>query len=72
MASILEVYEKESGQKLNREKTSLFFSKNTKEDIQNFVKDTFGAQIVKQHKKYLGLPPMVRRGKKKAFNRIKD
>ena len=72
VASVLEVHEKELRQKLNREKTLLFFSKNTKEDIQNFVNDTFGAQIVKQHEKYLGLPPMVGRGKKKAFNRIKD
>ena len=30
VAKVLEVYEEESGQKLNREKTSLFFSKNTK------------------------------------------
>ena len=60
------------GQKLNREKTSLFSSKNRKKDIQKFVKDTFGAQIVKQHEKYLGLPLVVGRGKKKAFNRIKD
>ena len=29
LLKILEVYEKDSGQKLNREKTSLFFSKNT-------------------------------------------
>ncbi|KAL0003907.1 hypothetical protein SO802_011468 [Lithocarpus litseifolius] len=72
VTSVLEVYEKESGQKLNREKTSLFFSKNINEDIQNFVKNTFEAQIVKQHEKYLGLPPMVGRGKKKAFSCIKD
>ena len=38
----------------------------------NLVKDTFGAQIVKQHEKYLGLPPVLGKGKKKAFNRIKD
>ena len=72
VTSMLEVYEKELGQKPNREKISLFFSKNTKEDIQNYVKDTFGAQIVQQHEKYLGLPPMVGRCKKKAFNCIKD
>ena len=33
VTKILEVYERESGQKLNREKTSLFFSKNTSEEI---------------------------------------
>ena len=36
------------------------------------VKELFGAQIIRQHEKYLGLPPMVGRGKKKTFNRIKD
>ena len=72
VTSMLDVYEKESGQKLNREKTSLFSSKNTKEDIHKFMKDNFGAQIVKQHEKYLGLPLVVGRGKKKAFNHIKD
>ncbi|KAL0016440.1 hypothetical protein SO802_003509 [Lithocarpus litseifolius] len=72
VALVLDTYEKESGQKLNKDKTSLFFSKNTSGEIQNFVKETFGAQIVQQHERYLGLPPMVGRGKKKAFNRIKD
>ena len=72
VAKVLEVYEEESGQKLNREKTSLFFSKNTKEEIKEFVKGTFGAQIIQHHEKYLGLPPLVGRAKKKAFNCIKD
>ena len=72
VALVLHTYEKESGQKLNRDKTSLFFSKNTSGEIQSFVKETFEAQIVQQHKRYLGLPPMVGKGKKKAFNRIKD
>ena len=72
VAKVLEVYEEESGQKLNREKTSLFFSKNIKEEIKEFVKGTFGAQIIQHHEKYLGLPPLVGRAKKKAFNCIKD
>ena len=40
---ILEVYERESGQKLNREKTSLFFSKNMNEEIKDGVRHMFGA-----------------------------
>ena len=40
---VLEEYEVESGQKLNKEKTSLFFSKNTSRDVQAQVKQLFGA-----------------------------
>ena len=46
VAEVLDTYEKVSGQKINKDKTSLFFSKNTRADIQNGVKNTFGAQIV--------------------------
>ena len=69
---MLATYEKESGKKLNKEKTSLFFSKNTSMDIQERAKETFGAQIIQQHEKYLGLPLLMGRSKKKAFNQIKD
>lgn len=34
---ILDRYEKASGQKLNREKTSIFFSRNTKEETKQFI-----------------------------------
>ena len=69
---LLEDYEGDSGQRLNKEKTSLFFSKNTSREVQDQVKSLFGAQIIRHHERYLGLPPLVRKGKRKAFNRIKD
>ena len=72
VSQVLKDYERESGQKLNKEKTSLFFRKNTRSEMMEGVKKLFGAQIIRQHEKYLGLPPMVGRGKKKDFNRIKD
>ncbi|XP_075659859.1 uncharacterized protein LOC142629699 [Castanea sativa] len=65
-------YEGDSGQKLNKEKTSLYFSKNTSREIKEYVKEKFGARVVQHHEKYLALPPFVGRGKRKAFNRIKD
>ena len=68
----LEAYEAESGQQLNKEKISLFFNKNTKREVQDQVKQIFGAQVIQHHEKYLGLPPLVGKGKRKAFNRIKD
>ena len=65
-------YEKESGKKLNKEKTSLFFSRNTSKEIQWEIKEIFGAQIIHKHERYLGLPTLVGKGKKKAFSHIKD
>ena len=65
-------YEEAFGQKLNKEKTFLFFSKNTKRDTQEGIKDLFGAQIILQHEKYLGLPLMVGRGRKQVFSQIED
>ena len=69
---ILKDYEVNSGHKLNKEKTSLLFSKNTSRETQEEVKNLFGAQIIQQHERYLGLPPIVGKGKKKALSRIKD
>ena len=69
---VLEDYEGDSGQKLNKEKTSLYFSKNTCREIKEYVNEKFGARVVQHHEKYLGLPPLVGRGKRKAFNQIKD
>ena len=65
---VLEDYERVSGQKLNKDKTSLYFSKNTGGHIQDQVKRKFRAEIVRHHEKYLRLPPLVGRGKRKAFN----
>ena len=72
LIKVLEEYEGDLGQKLNKEKTSLFFSKNTPREIKEYVQRRFGAQIIHHHEKYLGLPPLIGRGKRKAFNRIKD
>ena len=62
LQQLLVVYEKAFGQQLNRAKTSLFFSSNTLRDVQEEIKNWFGAQIIKQHEKYLGLSSLV--GKK--------
>ena len=59
MMKVLSNYEQESGQKLNKEKTSLFFSRNTNGDTKEAIKELFAAQIIQQHEKYLGLPPLV-------------
>ena len=66
------VYERVSGQQLNRAKTSQFFSKNTPREIQGAIQSRFGAQAIKQHEKYLGLPSLVGKNKRITFNDIKE
>ena len=70
--NILVLYENSLGQKLNREKTSIFFckaiSKETKANLSSFL----GVQEVKEYEKYLGIPMIVRKNKKASFNYIKE
>ena len=61
-----------SSQQLNRVKTSFFFSSNTDQSVQEEIKRRFGAQVIRQHEKYLGLPLLVGRKKQNAFNDIKE
>jgi len=69
---VLNVYELGSGQQLNRAKTSLYFSSNTAHEVQEEIKSRFGAQVIKQHEKYLGLPSLVGKNRKNSFKEIKD
>ena len=55
-----------------RTKTALFFSKNTPKEIKEEIKHRFGAQVIRQHEKYLDLPSLVGKNKRNTFNDIKD
>ncbi|XP_030924735.1 uncharacterized protein LOC115951970 [Quercus lobata] len=70
--NLLNVYEKASGQQLNRNKTGLFFSKSTPPNILNQIKELLGVQEVKNHEKYLGLPSLVGKHKKASLMFIKE
>ena len=70
--NLLANYEEASGQKLNREKTTLFFSKNTASEIQDSIKALLGVPKIKQYEKYLGLPSFVDRRKRVSLEYIKD
>ena len=69
---IIGIYEKTSGQLLNRAKTSLFFSKITPTDIKEEFKRRFDAQVIRQHEIYLGLPSLVGRSKRNTFMELKE
>lgn len=59
------------GKNLKKKKTSLFFNKNTSREVQDQVKQMFGAQIIKHHEKYLGLPSLVGWAKEKHSTKSK-
>ena len=69
---ILETYERASGQQLNREKTSLFFSHNTPQETWESIQHRFGAKVIRQHETYLGLPSLIGRSKKNTFRALKE
>lgn len=60
------------GQQLNREETSLFFSRNTPPDTQESIKQLFGVEVIKQYEKYLGLPSLVGRSHWNMFTKLKE
>ena len=69
---VLQVYEQSSGQKLNRLKTSLFFSPNTADELKESIKAMFGASEIRPHESYLGLPSLVGRSKSNTFTNLKQ
>ena len=69
---VLQRYDESSGQKINFEKSILLFSGNTSFEKREAVKEMFGVRAIIGLEKYLGLPTMVGRGKKKAFRDLKN
>ncbi|XP_075663092.1 uncharacterized protein LOC142632603 [Castanea sativa] len=69
---LLDCYERASSQQLNRNKTSLFFSKSTPPDILDQIKNSLEVQEIKKYEKYLGLPSLVGRKKKASLLFIKE
>jgi hypothetical protein len=69
--AIMELYEKVSGQKLNRDKISLLFSKNTAKTVKDSLVNMVGVTPTNCFEKYLGLPSMVGKSRVASFASIK-
>ncbi|XP_041025387.1 uncharacterized protein LOC121265784 [Juglans microcarpa x Juglans regia] len=67
---LLESYELASSQRLNLDKSSIFFISNTKQVVKDIILTTVGIQASKSYESYLGLPSYVGKKKSKAFNSI--
>lgn len=72
LKNILALYEECSGQKINKEKSSIVFSKNTSTENREEVKNLLEIQSEATNDKYLGLPIHIGRSKQEAFQYIKD
>lgn len=70
--SIVEMYERALGQKINKAKTIFFFSKNASTASKNSILEFLRVPEIKAYEKYLGLPVVVGRNKKASLNFIKD
>ena len=64
---ILYKYEEASGQKVNRSKTSLFFSNSVPEEVKHEIKVKLGVLEIMHYEKYLWLPSLVGKRKKREF-----
>ena len=58
--------------KVNRSKTTLFFSKFTLAEIKHDIKMALGVPEIMQYERYFDLPSFVGKGKKASFNYIKE
>ena len=72
LLTLLEKYEAASGQAINRQKTSLFFSKNTRQDVRNTIQQMLGARVMHDCERYLGLPMTCGRSKVNTFKEIQE
>jgi hypothetical protein len=69
---ILMKYELASGQQVNRQKTTLFFSNSTPQHIKDSIQAMLGVPVIQQYERYLGLPSFVGRAKYSSFAQIKE
>ena len=69
---VLKVYEDNSGQKINLDKSALFFSSNTCHELREHIKDLYRVKSIEDMEKYLGLPASVGRHRRKAFKELNE
>jgi hypothetical protein len=69
---ILNMYELASGKKINREKTTIFFSKSTLLIDQEAIKMFLQVPVLRSYETYLGLPSFMGRSKMQGFAYIKE
>ena len=71
LIDILECYEAASGQKINTDKSSVFFSPNTPQETREEILSILGPMQDSRHKKYLASPQLLGNQKQKCLLKLK-
>ncbi|KAL0009469.1 hypothetical protein SO802_010971 [Lithocarpus litseifolius] len=72
IAEILQIYKRASGQSINLEKSSAFFSNNTIDTQKQQLLQILGVKEVVKFESYLALPTLIGRDKYHTFAYLKD
>ena len=72
LVDILNSYEATSGQKINTDKSSVFFSPNSPQEKKESILNILGPMQDSKHNKYLRLPNIIGKSKAQVFAKIKD
>ena len=72
LLAILKQYEVASGQAVNKQKTILFFSRNTRTNVKQNIQNMMGARIMDDCEKYLGLPMASGKSKVNTFKDLQE
>jgi hypothetical protein len=65
-------YEASSGQKVNLQKSSIFFGKGCREEVKNGLKQQIGIAAEALCERYLGLPTVVGKSKDGCFKHLRE
>jgi len=71
LGRILEVYERASGQVINKDKSTIMFSPNTEQRVKDHMRTTLAILEVASSERYLGLLVSVGKSRKNTFEYIK-
>ncbi|KAA3469952.1 reverse transcriptase [Gossypium australe] len=72
LKDILKNYEQCFGQCVNFNKSTVFFSTNTSEEMKKGIAEVLGVGCATNLEKYLGLPNIVGKRRKESFQNIRD
>ncbi|XP_074296948.1 uncharacterized protein LOC141627613 [Silene latifolia] len=70
ISKVLDVFCRASGEKVSIAKSRVFFSSNTRPEIQNAVSNTLGFDITNDLGSYLGMPTINGRVTRNTFSNI--